>query len=725
MSNSPNTDLDLNQLFLPDWAKGSSDTQLYKKYTGEEGLERNRRDRPRGRRDGPGGGRPGQRGPQRGGGGPREGGARDGQQRGRGGPQRGGPRGSDRGQDRGGRGQRFDRRGPRPEPKPLPEVDVYFMADEAGAETLARQIKATGRAFPLFNIAQMVLGRPERHVVQLKIKKGKDGAAVQKLFVCALDDSLWLSDKEAGEHALNAFFDTFYETVKTEAEPPKGTYTFVARCGITGRLLGPPNYHDYQNQLRSLYNERFQNRMSFDAFKSRVEIVREEETVKQWLDEQSFTTTYNCLNLPEPLTLESREAVREHFEKNHLANIVREVAEYRIEGKAAVKPPCREIGRLIRRNFDDQKRFPLKTVHKLSEQFAGRGLQFFKADKSITYVAVARPRTLTLDSGKVSPGIREIIDFIKANEGCHRKKLIETLAPAPEPATPEPVAEAAPAPVSEPAEAPASDPVSEAHATPPATEESSEAPAEAVDSSAEGAEAPAATPEAPAPAPEASAPAPNAEPAQPAEPELTGKQKAVIGDLHWLIHQGHVIEFASGVLRTADVIISNRPKRKSDGKKGGAKGKGGESKGQSTPAPAAQGEAKGTAAASGDAPAPEGQAPSTPEAAPAPTSAPEPAPSAEAATPASEPTVADAASTATTAESPEAASEPVVEPEPQAKESTPQAPASPEPAEAKVEAPASADAAVETQAPAAEAPAPTPEAEAQGGETVESPKPDA
>jgi hypothetical protein len=38
-------------------------------------------------------------------------------------------------------------------------------------------------------------------------------------------------------------------------------------------------------------------------------------------------------------------------------------------------------------------------------------------------------------------------------------------------------------------------------------------------------------------------------PTEPAEP--TAEQTAVISDLHWLIHQGHVIEFANGVLETA------------------------------------------------------------------------------------------------------------------------------------------------------------------------------
>jgi len=34
----------------------------------------------------------------------------------------------------------------------------------------------------------------------------------------------------------------------------------------------------------------------------------------------------------------------------------------------------------------------------------------------------------------------------------------------------------------------------------------------------------------------------------------------VIGDLHWLIHQGHVIEFANGILETAKKPLPKPPK---------------------------------------------------------------------------------------------------------------------------------------------------------------------
>jgi hypothetical protein len=45
-----------------------------------------------------------------------------------------------------------------------------------------------------------------------------------------------------------------------------------------------------------------------------------------------------------------------------------------------------------------------------------------------------------------------------------------------------------------------------------------------------------------------------------AEAESSPEATAIIGDLHWLIHQGHVIEFANGLLETAKKPAAKPPK---------------------------------------------------------------------------------------------------------------------------------------------------------------------
>jgi hypothetical protein len=438
------TDLELNldALFLPAWAQQPANKNLYAKYEGREesrddqrGGDRGRRpfqgDRPRprgpGDQRGPRGPRSDQRGPRgdRGPGGPRP------QQDRRGGRPLG--RGGER---------RFDR-GERPEPEALPEIEAQIRPDDSAVELLTREIKAKGRAYPLFGLAQIVLEKPERHSVNFKTKKNAEGAVVQPLFLCALDDTLWLSEDEAVGYVLSKHFNTFYQAERTQTDPPKGTYTFVAQCGMSGTILGPPNYHDYQNQLRKLHAERFA-RMPFDVFKSRVKIVKDEAVVKKWIDDQSWKTEYVCLNVPEAQKLQTREDVEKHFRATHMPNIISQVESKTVPGPASRIMPCRALQRMVRTKWQEQQRFPLEVATLLSQQFAPQGLHFFKVNK-ITHVSVARPSYLDLETTLVSDTAKNALLYIQAHPKCTRRQLFEALVPGAVAAI-QPGAENAPAP---------------------------------------------------------------------------------------------------------------------------------------------------------------------------------------------------------------------------------------------------------------------------------------
>lgn len=479
MSTSPESgsqefELDLDLHFLPAWAQQPPAENKYAKYEGGGEDRPPRRGDRSDRRD--------FRGPRP----PRRDQGREGRPPGR--PEQG--PGARREGDRPGRfgpPRREERREPLPPPL---EINVSFNPEEKGVESLARQIRLTGRAYPLFDIAFLVLKKPDRYHVRFNVLKKPDGQVAQPLFVCDLDETLWLSEQEAVDYVLNKHFATFYQPERTATEPPKGTYTFVAQCGMSGTILGPPNYHDYQNKLRKLHAERF-SRMPFDVFKARIKIVRDEAVVKKWLDDQSWKTEFICLNVPEALKLGSREEVEKHFREVHLANVIKAVESHTLSGTAAQALPSRVLQAAVRRSWDEQMRFPIRVVNTLSQQFAGHGLQFFKVNKTVTHVAVARPHYLDLDVTPVSDGIRRIVEFINATSSSSRRKILAALAPSSVPATP---------------------------------------------------------PAAPTTAPETEASAPGPEAA------------AVISDLHWLIHQGHVIEFANGLIELAKKPLPRPPK---------------------------------------------------------------------------------------------------------------------------------------------------------------------
>ena len=260
----------LDLKFLPDWLKEAPKTNPYASHAGDSG---DRYDGARGSRGprpgGPGrsaGGGPGRgpqsRGPQSHGQGGRPGGGsaprRDGPQGARGGPGAGpqrGPRGDQRDRPH---HQGPDQRGPRPQPDKLPtEIRIEFLPEPNAASHIARQIRQSAKAYPLFGTARMFLEKPERHIARISSKDQAHPLYQLEDGPIGFDPGLLERD------AFRNLWAKYYKEEVLTTEPPKGNYTSVARCRSTGQFLGPTSHHAYQVSVRRLYEERFSRFMSF------------------------------------------------------------------------------------------------------------------------------------------------------------------------------------------------------------------------------------------------------------------------------------------------------------------------------------------------------------------------------------------------------------------------------------------------------------------------------
>jgi hypothetical protein len=463
-SNSPDlSGIDLSLSFAPAWAKEPATqservARLAEKHDREERPDR----------------------------GPRREGRREGDR------ERRGPRSDRRPPRDEGKGRRGPREERRPEqdtrPPALTGWEIRFLPARAGVDGLAKQIKATAKAYPLFSLARLVLEKSERYLVEFK-RAGQDAPA---LFQLKTDGTLWLNERDAVARALAAHIEEFYRRERVQVEPPKGVYAFVAVCGMSGTVLGPPNYHDYQSKLVRLHAERFAN-MPFEAFKSRIRMERDEATVQKWKDEQSvkdvfFPIDLNAKPAPAPeaapeaaepaseqealaeaeapaedAPVEAAESAAEepaaetpaveapsglsfaemeqHFREHHAKRVVSQIRErVVVPGSAALNDSTPAVLRLTRALWDELSRFPLPLAHILGQQLAAKGLHLFKAHENVTYAGVARPHYLDRQATPVAEGVSAILDYVEAHPAVSRAeqwKALVTLRPVPEGGTEE------------------------------------------------------------------------------------------------------------------------------------------------------------------------------------------------------------------------------------------------------------------------------------------------
>lgn len=170
---------------------------------------------------------------------------------------------------------------------PAVGIRVSLSPDAQAIHLIGKEIHQVARAYPLYDVAKILLAERARCRAIFEAPESHS-----PLFRGKLDDSIFLTRAEAVRHLWHSELkEQLIEQETIEVDPPTGNFQLVAKCGISGEWLGPPNFHAYQINLRRLHRERFPN-MPFTAYSSKVRTERGEEAVNAWLETMKSKTRW-------------------------------------------------------------------------------------------------------------------------------------------------------------------------------------------------------------------------------------------------------------------------------------------------------------------------------------------------------------------------------------------------------------------------------------------------
>lgn len=409
MSSTSAEQVDLLDLrMLPAWVNEPSQAKSYEHYEGEEGnrgAERDRRPHARDRDRRPPRSKP-----------PRKLGEKTERDRR---PSRGRPQ--DRQSSEHPHRPREDRQPS--QPRSLPKADVRFVPHPPALESVIAQIESGHFAYSMFALARLFLEKPERYDVQLTAK------AEEPLFQLGENGAL-AADKQFLENsAFRLATEDFYKIDTIQNEPIKGNFTNVARCRLSGTLLGPTNYHSYQPQLRSLFEQRFSRRMSFAEYQKQIEIVSDPAVVEKWKEEVRNVTTFTVAREEAPQTFNSATEAERHFRQNYLPGLVRPVVSATVDGVISRRLHDRALNHLVEDAWSNETRSPSRMMQELSGKLRESGLHIFRHRRGMLFVSSVRPRAFAHEEMSVSPSVKSILVTLAEAPGLNRKTLAEKLIP--------------------------------------------------------------------------------------------------------------------------------------------------------------------------------------------------------------------------------------------------------------------------------------------------------
>jgi hypothetical protein len=302
-----------------------------------------------------------------------------------------------------------------------PPIEVKFLPQPRVFENVVVQIKAGSVAYSLFALARLFLEKPERYDVRLTAKAesplhrlGEDGAV-------ALDRAF------LEQSAFQLAHRDFYKIDINQSEPIKGNFSNVARCKLSGTLLGPTNHHDYQLRLRHLYEERFSRRMSFSDYQREIQIMSDPAMVEQWKEEARKVTTYTTEREETPSIFPSAADAERHFRTHYLPGLVRSAEELTIGGVLSRHLPDRVLGRVIENAWAVETRSPSQLMQELAGLLRQTGLNIFRHRRGMLFVSPIRPRAFVHEQDSVSPSVNAILATLAATAVLNRKQLADKL----------------------------------------------------------------------------------------------------------------------------------------------------------------------------------------------------------------------------------------------------------------------------------------------------------
>lgn len=304
-----------------------------------------------------------------------------------------------------------------------PVFDVGFYPDDDGFATIIKALRTNYITYELFEVARIFLEKSERYVASVTRKSG-EGERAERVAVAIPDGMPFETEEEAVQHVISNHVDAFFVQEEIETEPPSGNFPFVNRCGLTKKILGPPNYHRYEEFVIQHFQTQISS-ASFERFQSAIVQDRDEEAVNEWRESMKKTIRYST-KPEEGETVESFDTIKEaivYLRTTQRDKMVKTVNYTRVPGVTLEKYPSSEAGRAVGGELVRQLRFPLKTANLIRGRLRREKFSIYKrGSKGVTYICAAK-RNFRKPGQVMSESLDRLIRYVEVNANVKVKDL--------------------------------------------------------------------------------------------------------------------------------------------------------------------------------------------------------------------------------------------------------------------------------------------------------------
>lgn len=352
---------------------------------------------------------------------------------------------------------RFENK-PKVEQQPPLSLDIRFLPQGKALSAIIKTIQTSRRAYPVRDIVKLF--RKDDASISVRIEStGEKAIPLYQCRACGMPD---IAEAGVVNHLLSEHLKDYFDIDEIEVDPPSGNFPYVAKCGITGEFLGPPNHHSFAIRVQEMLQTKVKN-MSEAEYRKHIETVRDPEAVEAWRQSCRKQTIYRLKATKAEKTLEgevaeapqeedtrtkmSRREAESYFRREIMPSLLGKAQQIVCPATSLKNLPCRQLANLLNQKFAEEEnpfiygaqvqegekpRSPrggtlFAAVH---AAFFNSHLTFFRANNEkgqefVTAVSFNK----TVDIEHALPEIKAAHDYVKEHPSCSEKELLSFLNP--------------------------------------------------------------------------------------------------------------------------------------------------------------------------------------------------------------------------------------------------------------------------------------------------------
>ena len=292
-------------------------------------------------------------------------------------------------------------------------LDICLHPEERVLKVLVNTLKRSCKTYQLFSLIRLFFEKEDRFYMVVNAKQGSsfDG------FYCIESENIpFLSKEGALDYICDKNWDQYFDEECIELEKPKGNFQSVNRCGITGVLLGPPNYHLYTDLIREHYEENLKGRCAYESFIASITNDHDQDLVNEWLNNMTHGYRYKLKS----------DATRSFMSKKSAKAYLLNHAEMSlIKKKARIKLGVSDLGRIVdhdlrqvlEKYLASEMKWPINTANYFRGRFHHLGFFIYKkGKKGISYICHIK-RKVRDKNTQFSESVNALIEVIEKDNG--------------------------------------------------------------------------------------------------------------------------------------------------------------------------------------------------------------------------------------------------------------------------------------------------------------------